>query len=229
MKLDGKKILGEKILITNPLKRKREIDPIDDISFLSTLDEKQKKALLLTKYKKKKEKKAEKKAEKKKKLAEEEELKKKENPKIETKKIDEKQTTEKKVEKKIEAPKKEEKKVKNEKVVVIPSKPIKSESEIKNEKYAAKQDRKKGTSKDHMVYVHNLSLYTKKKDLKDFFSKCGEIEKIKFPTQSDQKSKGFAFITFSEKLGAQKAILKNGDSVKNREIVVEECQEMKEK
>eukprot|EP01080_Neovahlkampfia_damariscottae_P009685 gene9685-1891_t len=220
MKMDGKKVLNSKIQIINPMKRKREEEeePVDD------------EKIFLNKYKKKKENYEKRKAEKKRQLEEEEKAKK------QTKKPSKVEKVEKKVSKKTEEKptKKEtikEKSTKKTETKVEKStkkaekKVEKTVAEIKNEKYAAKQDRKQGISKDHMVYVHNLSLYTKKKELKDFFSKCGEIEKLNFPTQADQKSKGFAFITFKDKLGAQKAILKNGDSLKNRDLIIEEHQE----
>jgi RNA recognition motif-containing protein len=202
--LNGKVILKNKVQLSN-LKRKRENEENNETP---------KKVKLENNETKKENKEKPKKEEKK-------EIKKEEKPnkeKKETKKDNkEKKETKKEDSKK---PKKEEKKDSK-------KKELSNEEKLKNEKYEAKKDREKGVSKENMVYVHNISLYTKKSDLREFLSKCGEISKIDFPVQSDRKSKGYAFVTFAEKLGAQKAILKNGKTLKSKELEIEEFKDPK--
>jgi len=72
------------------------------------------------------------------------------------------------------------------------------------------------------VVVKNLSLFVKESQLRTFFSICGNIEKIIFPTFNDHRSKGYAFVIFTSEKAKDKAILMNGKNLKGKPIIVEE-------
>ncbi|HAM53124.1 MAG TPA: RNA-binding protein [Nitrospiraceae bacterium] len=75
------------------------------------------------------------------------------------------------------------------------------------------------------LYVGNISFQASEDDLKDLFSKAGEVVSTKMITDAATgRSRGFAFVEMSSDSEAQKAItLLNGTSFLTRNIVVSEA------
>ncbi|HET6516527.1 MAG TPA: RNA-binding protein [Thermodesulfovibrionales bacterium] len=75
------------------------------------------------------------------------------------------------------------------------------------------------------LYVGNISFQASEDDLKDLFSKAGEVVSAKMITDAATgRSRGFAFVEMSSESEAQKAIsMFNGTSFLSRNIVVSEA------
>jgi len=73
------------------------------------------------------------------------------------------------------------------------------------------------------IFVKGLPFKTKESDLQTDFSECGEIEKLKMPTNEDGKCKGFAWITFTTKEAVEEALKYDGDEYGGCTIGVEKA------
>lgn len=75
------------------------------------------------------------------------------------------------------------------------------------------------------LYVGNVSFQSSEDDLKDLFSKAGEVVSAKLITDAATgRSRGFGFVEMSSASDAQKAItLLNGTPFHERNIVVSEA------
>ena len=81
------------------------------------------------------------------------------------------------------------------------------------------------------LYVGNLSFRTTGDELRDLFSQAGEISEVAvISDRSTGQSKGFAFVTMATEQGSQEAISRfNGQSLNDREIVVNEARPREER
>ena len=75
------------------------------------------------------------------------------------------------------------------------------------------------------LYVGNISFQASEEDLKDLFSKAGEVLSAKLITDAATgRARGFGFIEMSSDAEAQKAISTlNGTSFMDRSIIVSEA------
>lgn len=75
------------------------------------------------------------------------------------------------------------------------------------------------------LYVGNISFQASEDDLKDLFSKAGEVVSAKLITDAATgRARGFAFVEMGSDADAQKAItMFNGSSFMSRNIVVSEA------
>ncbi|CAG7947863.1 unnamed protein product [Penicillium nalgiovense] len=71
------------------------------------------------------------------------------------------------------------------------------------------------------IYVSNIAWGANEKDLKELFSKFGEIEKILIERKISGGSKGFGFVTFSTKDAANDAVAMNDHVFMSRPLRVE--------
>jgi RNA recognition motif-containing protein len=69
--------------------------------------------------------------------------------------------------------------------------------------------------------VTDLSFDAGPRQLKDFFSQCGEVTFVKLLKRPDGKSKGKCFVKFSDARAVEKAMDLNGQNFMGRRIVVE--------
>ncbi len=81
------------------------------------------------------------------------------------------------------------------------------------------------------LYVGSISFQATEDELKDIFSKIGEVESAKIITDTySGRSKGFGFVEMASEEDAQKAIeALNGTTFLNRPIVVNEARPQKPK
>jgi len=99
----------------------------------------------------------------------------------------------------------------------------KSRNELKNEE---KQKKIEGYSRQ--VYIGNINFEMKEKDIRRFFADSGKIEKVYFPLDYSNKTKGemkprpkgFAIITFSTEDEAAKAVDLDGAEVMKRKLQI---------
>lgn len=71
------------------------------------------------------------------------------------------------------------------------------------------------------LYVGNLSYHVNGFHLKQFFSEYGDVQTVRLiKNPKTGRSKGFAFVTYSNVKDAQKALASNGRDVRGRAIVV---------
>ncbi|WP_406566707.1 RNA recognition motif domain-containing protein [Coxiella endosymbiont of Dermacentor marginatus] len=71
------------------------------------------------------------------------------------------------------------------------------------------------------VYVGSLSYDVTTDDLQSFFGQYGDIEETRLITDRETgRSKGFAFITYTNQNGAQAALVANGLELQGRKIRV---------
>lgn len=75
------------------------------------------------------------------------------------------------------------------------------------------------------IYVGNISFQATEEDLKDLFSKSGDVESVKLITDARTGSpRGFGFVEMATEEGAQKAIeALNGASFMERTLTVSEA------
>ncbi|KAJ5192696.1 hypothetical protein N7449_008838 [Penicillium cf. viridicatum] len=71
------------------------------------------------------------------------------------------------------------------------------------------------------IYVANISWDASEKDVKELFSKFGEIEKVLIERKVTGVSKGFGFVTFATKDAAKKAVAMNEQVFRSRPLRVE--------
>ena len=71
------------------------------------------------------------------------------------------------------------------------------------------------------IYIGNLSYHIRENDLRDYFSRFGAIETIKIVRNfRTGRSKGYAFITYSNSKQAVKALGAHGKDLQGRSLVV---------
>jgi len=75
------------------------------------------------------------------------------------------------------------------------------------------------------LYVGNISFKATEDNLKDLFSKAGEVVSVKLiKDAATGRLRGFGFVEMAEKEGAQKAVsMLNGSAFMDRNIVVNEA------
>lgn len=75
------------------------------------------------------------------------------------------------------------------------------------------------------LYVGNISFKTTEDELRELFSKCGEVESVKIITDAHTGNpKGFGFVEMATTEGAQKAIAElNGTISMERTLTVAEA------
>ncbi len=80
------------------------------------------------------------------------------------------------------------------------------------------------------LFVGNLSWNTTDESLQEVFSQFGEVTEAKVITDRDNgRSRGFAFVTFSEESAAEKASsVLDGSTLDGRAIRVNEAQDRRE-
>ncbi len=80
---------------------------------------------------------------------------------------------------------------------------------------------------EHKVYVGNLPYTVTNESLQALFDDCGTIDSVNvIEDHYTGKSKGFAFITFEDKSGMDKAVEdKNGEEIDGRKIIVNVARE----
>lgn len=71
------------------------------------------------------------------------------------------------------------------------------------------------------IYVANISWDASENDVKELFSKFGEIEKVLIERKVTGVSKGFGFVTFATKDAAMKAVAMNEQVFRSRPLRVE--------
>lgn len=76
------------------------------------------------------------------------------------------------------------------------------------------------------IYVGNLSYNVDNAMLREHFGQCGEVTDAKVITDRDTgRSKGFGFITFSDKSGMNAALKLNGTSLDERVLKVSQAED----
>ncbi|MCX5719169.1 MAG: RNA-binding protein [Nitrospirae bacterium] len=75
------------------------------------------------------------------------------------------------------------------------------------------------------LYVGNISFKATEDNLKELFSKAGEVVSVKLITDAATgRLRGFGFVEMAEKEGVQKAVsMLNGSAFMDRNIVVNEA------
>ena len=74
---------------------------------------------------------------------------------------------------------------------------------------------------NQQLYIGNLSYQMGNRDLRDLFSKYGEIQTVRLiKNNKTGRSKGFAFVTYFTVQDARKALTLNGETIQGRAIVV---------
>ena len=77
------------------------------------------------------------------------------------------------------------------------------------------------TMSQNKVYVGSLSYDMTTDELQSFFGQYGDIEETRLITDRETgRSKGFAFITYTNQNGAQAALVANGIELQGRKIRV---------
>ncbi|MBS0350570.1 MAG: RNA-binding protein [Proteobacteria bacterium] len=91
-----------------------------------------------------------------------------------------------------------------------------------NQKKKMPSTKQEGVEADNkQVYVGNLPYQVTEQDLKNLFSKYGNIEQVKIVRNfSSGRSKGFGFVTYYTKSEAKNALVAHGQKYQGRTIVV---------
>lgn len=77
---------------------------------------------------------------------------------------------------------------------------------------------------DRKIMVKSLSFDCRKEALFDIFKKYGQIEELKFPTFPDSgRSRGYAFIIYSDPDSAEKSFEANGTILGDRQLIVQKA------
>lgn len=71
------------------------------------------------------------------------------------------------------------------------------------------------------VIVKGLPFATKEDAVKEAFSACGDIKRVRMPVNKRGKCHGFAFVAFTEKKGMKRSLKLDGTEVAGREVHVE--------
>jgi RNA recognition motif-containing protein len=69
-----------------------------------------------------------------------------------------------------------------------------------------KEDRHGALYEGREVYISNLNWRATEAEVKSYFSKCGEVEKVRIPRNLAGKSKGVAFLVFKSKEDAERSV-----------------------
>ena len=78
------------------------------------------------------------------------------------------------------------------------------------------------------LYVGNLSYQATEQDVKNHFSKSGEVLSVDIIKDRDSgRSKGFCFVEMAQEEGAQKALELNGSDFMGRPLTVSEAKPQK--
>ena len=86
--------------------------------------------------------------------------------------------------------------------------------------------KKRGGKEQHypeneQLYVGNLSYQVSNHQLKQLFSRYGEVETVRIIKHTKTgRSKGFAFVTYTNTKAAKKALGANGQDLRGRAMVV---------
>ena len=80
------------------------------------------------------------------------------------------------------------------------------------------KDSKKGRQ-ERTLWIGNVDYNTEEWKLEDYFSECGEVEKITMPRNEDGRGRGFAFVMFADRSSMDCGTNKNGMEFERREIV----------
>lgn len=76
-------------------------------------------------------------------------------------------------------------------------------------------------AESEQLYVGNLSYQINNHQLKEFFSKYGDVHTVRvIKNNRTGRSKGFAFITFENVRHAKKALTANGEQLRGRPLVI---------
>ena len=71
------------------------------------------------------------------------------------------------------------------------------------------------------IYVGNLPYSVNEDDLKSFFGDCGNVEEVSLiKDRATGRLKGFGFVEFESKDGADAALEKNGEKLQDRELKI---------
>jgi RNA-binding protein 39 len=76
-------------------------------------------------------------------------------------------------------------------------------------------------AKEPEVFVSELNFDSNPKQIKDYFSYCGDVTFVKLLKRPDGKSKGKCFVKFRDEKAQRKALDMDGESFMGRRIVVE--------
>lgn len=81
------------------------------------------------------------------------------------------------------------------------------------------------------IYVGNISYNASEDDLREFFRDCGEVSEAKIISDHHSgRSKGFGFVTFTEKEAADKAVSdKDGAKLDGRPLKVNIAREREQR
>jgi len=101
---------------------------------------------------------------------------------------------------------------------VIKSKIIMSNS---NKMFYAQKNSEVMAPKKLTVFVSGLNYQTKEEDVKNFFGKCGKIERINLQKQpNNENNLGFCHIIYEDQAGFQNALSQNGVKLDGRFLEV---------
>jgi nucleolin len=78
-----------------------------------------------------------------------------------------------------------------------------------------------GVKGSYECYVGNLPFNASENDLKEFFASCGEVDSVNLLKGPDGRSKGIAFIRFTEESAQTAAVEFNGEDYNGRAVKVE--------
>ena len=79
---------------------------------------------------------------------------------------------------------------------------------------------------NNKIYIGNLPYTTTEDDLRETFGQYGEIQEVKLITDRETgRSKGFAFVTFTEESAMEAAFEKNGQELGGRTLRVNKAEE----
>jgi polyadenylate-binding protein 2 len=98
---------------------------------------------------------------------------------------------------------------------------LRAEQEAAAAAAAAEEPEWKPPSDENSVFVGGLDLSVKKEDITEFFQECGKVVRCTLPTdQYTHKSKGYAYIEFSELEAVENALKFDGQLLKGRAVQV---------
>ena len=81
---------------------------------------------------------------------------------------------------------------------------------------------------EHKIYVGNLNYDTSENDLRGFFENCGSITDVSIlQDKITGKARGFAFVTFEDTAGMNKAIGLSGEEMMGRTLKISQAEQKK--
>merc|ERR1712150_44477 len=78
-----------------------------------------------------------------------------------------------------------------------------------------------GEEKETRIFIGNLDRSVNEEHVKDFLKNCGKIIDFYWPTYKSGSSKGFAYASFENVTGKNKAIEKNGEEFMGKPIKID--------